>query len=85
MSNWDEIMTTAITMNSQRGSIGQGSRSRILATSFFRQLKDSGVSQREILSISSYLIEFLTEDFKLKGEETVHRGATTNRESQIPK
>ena len=49
-------------------------RSKIFAKSLYRQLKLGGMSETEILSISTQLIDFLTEDLKSKRRATVDHG-----------
>ena len=43
---------------------------RILAKSLFRQLKESGFENRDILSLSTELVGLITSDLRPAGEDT---------------
>lgn len=54
-------------------SFDRAAGARILARSFYRELRTSGYSPKQLLALSTELIELITED--LKGERAQEKGA----------
>lgn len=52
------------------GSTLDAKGTRILATSLFRELRTSGYTANQILSLSTELIDLVTQDLRAKGDAT---------------
>jgi hypothetical protein len=55
-----------------RGNGDRSAAARILARSFYRELRENGYTARQLLSLSTELIELVTQDLQREREEGVN-------------
>ena len=67
----------------QAKKMDTGKGTKILAKSFFRELRENGYDCNQILAISTELIDLVTRD--LKGEEVVAPSAAAQPQSEEAK
>jgi len=55
-----------------RGTGDRSAAARILARSFYRELRENGYTARQLLSLSTELIELVTQDLQRERQEGVN-------------
>jgi hypothetical protein len=60
---------------SDRSPLDRSAGARILARSFYKELRSSGYTPRQLLTLSTELIELITQDLQKERAETVKGAA----------
>jgi hypothetical protein len=67
------VLDTVVSQSEEapKGSSDRAAAARILARSFYRELRDNGYTARQLLSISTELIDLITQDLQRERQESM--------------